>query len=208
MWTSASTYCCKKTPHSKWASSVTHSQLLIFSGLFIQTSVPIYDPQGSRLGWTKLMMRLMSGYKVSANIWSTGISSGQSLWCISCQGIKCLFLCWHIHILWNTNFSVQHNWSQHHPRHSEQFSSLELQCLPHEMLRTMTRDNTVHFGWTRCLWIIYWHRCLYTQHRKYMKCWSVNRRDVLLYGVLITAIRTRICKHFMHFNFYDGCGVN
>ena len=39
--------CSNNNIVQKWDSSVTHSQLLIFSGLCIQSSVTVYDPIGS-----------------------------------------------------------------------------------------------------------------------------------------------------------------
>ena len=39
-----------------------------------------------------------------------------------------------------------------------------------------------------CLWIIYWHRCLYEQPTKY-KLWMCNRRGTLLYGFLMAIYR-------------------
>ena len=39
--------CSNNNTVQKWDSSVTHSQLLIFSGLCAQSSVTVYDPIGS-----------------------------------------------------------------------------------------------------------------------------------------------------------------
>jgi len=47
---------------------------------------------------------------------------------------------------------------------------------------------TVHFSRTRSVWIIYWHRCLCKQPRKYKQLQMYNRRDLLLYSVIITAV--------------------
>jgi len=50
--------------------------------------------------------------------------------------------------------------------------------------------QTVCLSQMRLLWIIYWHRSLYTKPGKYKQLQACNRGGSLLHGVVITATQT------------------
>ena len=58
---------------------------------------------------------------------------------------------------------------------------------------TEAYDYVLCFSRRRSLWIAHWYRCLYTQSIKYKQLRTCNRRESLLYGVVITTIWTCTC---------------
>jgi hypothetical protein len=57
-------------------------------------------------------------------------------------------------------------------------------------LYTLTWYYVVCLSQMRSLWITHFHRCLYTQPRKYIQLPICNRRGLLLYVVVMSAIWT------------------